>query len=387
MSGFFHRLRDIWVIAGITLLLLIFLEIFFRIYFSFNASDDARIQADCYQGAEWTKAYYKEFSECNESSWKPYLYWRRNPFEGNYINIDEKGLRKTIYQHNPSSDYDPLIRIFMFGGSAMWGTGVRDEYTLASLLGKELTKKGFHVEISNYGESGYVNSQELIELQLELRKGNIPDVVLFYDGANDLFSAIQQGKAGLPQNEDNRKAEFNTLKQKKRSAMVFAKSLQTLATMKFIHQKFMSEPDHEATIATYSLPKLAEETIQVYNENLRLIYALSNDYGFHSVFYWQPLLFAKNNRTEYENLAFEKMKWVSQFAELSTENLNDQEVHLDNLDFYDLSNFFENETDPVFVDWCHVGEFGNTKIAKQMARNIAPVCDSILVKSKQQILH
>ena len=385
MRGFFNRLKDIWVIAGITILLFILIELFFRIYFLFSSDPDPRIQADCYNNADWVEAYYSEFNACNESSWKPYVYWRRNPFKGTYINIDDDGIRKTIYQNNPSSDYDPLIRIFMFGGSAMWGTGARDEYTLASLLGKELSKKGFRVQITNFGESGYVNTQELIELQLELRKGNIPDLVIFYDGANDLFSTLQQGKAGIPQNEFNRMKQFNTLTNKKRSALVFFKSLQTLATVKFIRQKFGSEPDREAALKEFNLPKLAEETIGVYNENLRLIYALSEAYGFHSVFYWQPLIFNKNIRTEYENTEFEKMKWASQFAGLTIENLTDDEIHLDNLDFYDLSRFFENETAPVYVDWCHVGEYGNSKLAKQIAQNVIPVCDSILAKTEKQL--
>ncbi|MEZ5146481.1 MAG: hypothetical protein R2759_05190 [Bacteroidales bacterium] len=161
--------------------------------------------------------------------------------------------------------------------------------------------------------------------------------------------------------------------------------MQTLATVKFIRQKFGSEPDREAALKEFNLPKLVEETIGVYNENLRLIYALSEAYGFHSVFYWQPLLFNKNIRTEYENTEFEKMKWASQFAGLTIENLTDDEIHLDNLDFYDLSRFFENETAPVYVDWCHVGEYGNSKLAKQIAQNVIPVCDSILAKTEKQL--
>jgi len=262
----------------------------------------------------------------------------------------------------------------------MWGTGVRDEYTLPSLLSKELTKKGFRVEITNFGESGYVSTQELIELQLQLRNGNIPDLMIFYDGANDLFSTLQQGKAGIPQNEYNRKKEFNTLKEKKKSLLVFLESLQTLATMKFIRQKFSSEPDHEALIKDYNLNQLAEETIRIYNENLRLIYSISKDYNFRTIFYWQPLLFYKKTRSAYENTELEKVSWSKPFIELSRDHLSGAEIHLDKLDFYDLSDFFSEETTPVFIDWCHVGEYGNTRLAKRLMKDVAPVCDSLLVQ-------
>ncbi len=382
MSGFFQRLRDIWVIAGITMLLFVFIEIFFRIYFLFASNPDPRVNADCYQEADWVEAYYKEFNECNSSEWESYIYWRRKPYEGKYININDERLRKTIFQQNPSSDFDPLIRIFMFGGSALWGTGVRDEYTLASLLGKELTKRGYRVSVRNFGESGYVSTQELIELELQLRKGHIPDLVIFYDGANDLFSTLQQQEAGIPQNESNRKKEFNTLKEKKKSFLVFFESLQTLATMKFIQQKFLPEPDHASRIAGYNLEKLAEESIGVYNENLRLAYALSREYGFKSVFYWQPLLFFKQVRSESEQAEFEKMNWTQSFFELGRAQLSGDEIHMDNLDFYDISEFFNNESVPVFIDWCHVGEYGNTRLAKRLAQDTAPVCDSLLVQKE-----
>ena len=57
----------------------------------------------------------------------------------------------------------------------------------------------------------------MMELFLQLREGNIPDLVVFYDGVNDVFSAYQQGKAGIPQNENNREKEFNSIRSKKRS--------------------------------------------------------------------------------------------------------------------------------------------------------------------------
>ncbi|MCB2221447.1 MAG: SGNH/GDSL hydrolase family protein [Bacteroidetes bacterium] len=383
MKGFFRRLREIWIIAGITLLIFLFIELFFRIFFLFSSDPDPRIHADCYKNADWVADYYKEFNNCNASTWESYVYWRRIHFEGQFINVTKDQLRKTVFQHNPSSDYDPLITIYMFGGSAMWGTGVRDEYTLPSLLGKELTKKGYRVEIINYGESGYVSSQELIELQLQLRAGYIPDLVIFYDGANDMFSSLQQNKAGLPQNENNREKEFNTLSEKKKSFLVFFESLKTLATMKFIRQKFISEPDHEALLSEYNLNQLAEETIRVYNENLRLVFSLAEGYNFHSVFYWQPLIFFKDSKSAYEKSELEKADWSKPFIQLSRDNLSGSEIHLENLDFYDLSNFFVTESEPIFIDWCHVGEYGNTRLAKRIAKDVSPICDSLIIQRER----
>ena len=39
---------------------------------------------------------------------------------------------------------------------------------------------------------------EGITLFLELRKGNVPDLVIFYDGVNEAIAAFEQRTAGLP---------------------------------------------------------------------------------------------------------------------------------------------------------------------------------------------
>ncbi|MEZ5083948.1 MAG: SGNH/GDSL hydrolase family protein, partial [Bacteroidales bacterium] len=225
MKGFFIRLKEVWVILGITLLLFIVVEISFRIYFQFKPATDSRIEADCYQNTVWVEKYYHELAACNVSEWKPYVYWQRKPFEGEFININDQGYRQTVIKPFPFEQKQNTLKLFFFGGSTMWGSGVRDKFTIPSLVGNELAKNKFSADITNLGESGYVSMQEVVKLNLELKKGNIPDIVVFYDGANDIFSSLQSGVAGIPQNENNRLKEFNTLQEKKKSFLVFMQSL------------------------------------------------------------------------------------------------------------------------------------------------------------------
>ncbi len=94
----------------------------------------------------------------------------------------------------------------------MWGYGVRDDSTVASLLSKRLAEKtGYNAEVFNYGQIGYVSTQEVLLLYELLGQGLRPDVVVFYDGINDSFTAYQSGIAGLAQNESFRVREFNLL--------------------------------------------------------------------------------------------------------------------------------------------------------------------------------
>jgi lysophospholipase L1-like esterase len=372
MKGFFKFIRDAWLISGITFLFLLLIEIGFTIYFRLNPQNDSQPVADSYQGADWVEEYNKEFDECSAEDWHPYVYWRRKPYTGKYINIDEKGLRRTIFPIDESVKKKPVKKVFMFGGSTMWGSDVKDEFTIPSLVGSGLAKQSIHAEVTNFGESGYVSTQEMMELFLQLREGNIPDLVVFYDGANDVFSAYQQGKTGIPQNENNREKEFNSLRSKKRSLMVFLESLKTLSTVKFIIG--LIQPEMKPLPYSGSeIQKLATETIEVYLKNITTINLWAKEYGFKAVYYWQPTIFSKPELSDFEKKEAEKYGFIKDIvhaADLHTSNIKaDPGFSV----FYNISDIFRNESKPIFIDYCHVSEYGNSVIANKMAEDIAAV--------------
>ena len=95
----------------------------------------------------------------------------------------------------------------------MWGEGARDGYTIASWLQRFLDQTPYHTQITNFGQEGYVSTQEMIVLFEQLQKGNIPDIVIFYDGFNDAGSAMCNGVAGSSYDERNRRTEFRVFNQ------------------------------------------------------------------------------------------------------------------------------------------------------------------------------
>ena len=223
--------KDAWLMIGITILLLCVLEgslsLTFFIKDRFSAFDESadyrRALADTSSDPTWVDKYYKEFSRSFVAQWRSYVYWRRKPYHGNHINIDTNGIRLTTLTKPIQQESRTPVKIFMFGGSTIWGTGARDAFTIPSILLQELHNKGVATEVINFGETGYVSTQEVIALLLQLQKGQLPDLVIFYDGINDLFSAYQQRVAGLTENEYNRVNEFNLstpAKLKQRTGMV-----------------------------------------------------------------------------------------------------------------------------------------------------------------------
>jgi len=381
MKSFFKSLSTIWLIFGVTLLLLILIEVFFKFYFTFKLNEDARIQADCYKNVEWAKDYYKEFNKCNVEEWRPYIYWRRKPFNGEFINVDVNQRRKTVFEKSDWIKQEPLIKIFMFGGSTLWGSGVRDEFTIPSLVGKNLSEAGFNVEVVNFGESGYLNTQEVIELFLQLQKENIPTLVIFYDGVNDIFSAYQQGIAGIPQNEFNREREFNSLLSKKKSLRVFIESLKTLATFQFISE--LSKPiESQINYSDSEIENLSQEVIDIYNHNIKIVFSLAEEYEFNSLFYWQPSIFNKKQLSEYEEKEHGNVSHLTDIINKANNKIKHKELHHGSLHFFDIHDMFLNENTPVFIDFCHISEYGNSIIAERMANDIK----SVLNQKSEDIL-
>ena len=207
--------RDALIIGATTVLLLAALEV--SLYFHYRRVDSGntqmfmrvdsnRLRADGYGCAPWIDDYFSEIKQMS-FRWEPYVYWRKSAFKGKYVTVDDSGIRRTWNEPAPNSH--PL-RVWFFGGSTMWGLGVRDEYTIPSLVSQELAKQGIRAEVTNYGQQGYNSTQELIALILLLRNGESPDLAVFYDGVNEVLSAGKQGQAGIPLNEAHRAMEFQS---------------------------------------------------------------------------------------------------------------------------------------------------------------------------------
>src|SRR5581483_8285302 len=169
---------------------------------------------DAFQGKEgpWLDEFTREFEATAyrpmRNRWQPYVYSRNAPFAGKYINIDERGLRRTINAPSSSAASQARKSLYFFGGSTLWGHGARDEYTIPSIVSRLLSEKGHAVEVTNFAQLAYVNAQEFITLVAELQHGRAPDVVIFFDGFNEVLSTVTNAEPGLSINEESRRREF-----------------------------------------------------------------------------------------------------------------------------------------------------------------------------------
>ena len=362
---------------------------------------DPHIRADSYPPeAPWVGELYRELKLSARLRWEPYVYWRRLPFAGQFVNVDGRGLRRT-WQPPARSGGDPgprpssgatagppggrRPRIFVLGGSDVWGTGVRDDHTLPSELARWLAAAGVEAEVVNYGETGYVSTQSVISLLRELQRGNVPDVVVLYVGVNDAFSAFQSGAAGQPQNETHRVAEFNLLRHTRRLMgetlrAVAARSALVRLTRRLrgpapasaapIQAEAGDGLDRTETRGTIS-PRLAGEVVHTLDVNAGAVQALCAVHGCRAIACWAPDLLDKLHRTPYEE---SRAALISAYAGaiLQVEDAvrRDWAGHASAADRLFLGGLFAATAAPRFIEAGHTSETANAEIAAAIGRHL-----------------
>jgi hypothetical protein len=306
---------------------------------------------------------------------EPYYHWRRNGFIGEFINISPDGVRLTVKEDIRTD----AKKIFMYGGSTLWGSGSPDGQTIPSILQSLL---GEDYDVYNFGETGYVSTQELNYLLYQLSIGDIPDVVIFYDGVNDAYAgayspAIPRDPHELREREEEirakieqgwftgRATELYDLSNYKR-LVGYLRSI--LFTDTQAHKKW--DKQVKKSIKSNSILVL-----DMYEAHIRQVKALSREYGFEVLFFWQPGLFSLTRKTpSYEQSIIERASpvWVESQQEVYRV-AKDRLVNRENEGVFFLGNIFDEVDEPIYIDWCHIGPNGSEIVAREMFNHIRPV--------------
>ena len=289
--------RGGWMVLGITLAILLVIELGFRVKQQLSGELVPYTPTPPeYASADWYRDFTAEYDATRAQRWKPYVYFGRHPsFTGRYINLDSLGRRVTPQP----AGLRPAARVFFFGGSTIWGTAQRDDHTIAAEAARRLqplAPAGSRIEVINFGEGGYVSTQGVIALYLALRAGNVPDVVVFYDGINDVIATVQAGEAGLPQNEAKRVAEFQAGRLLDRTGIERGpkKDLRSLGWLALTALKQLAVVDWVLSLrssppsALIAADSAAKSTVRIYAHNVRAVEALAREYGFSAIYVWQP---------------------------------------------------------------------------------------------------
>jgi len=327
-----------------------------------------------YASQDWAEQYWHEFRLSRQVRYYPYVGWRRAPFKGKTIEIDQNGVRVT-----PGADCSAnSFRVFTFGGSTMWGTGSPNWGTIPGYLQAGLSKlRHGPVCVMNFGETAYVSTQDVIMLLMQVQSGNVPDLVLFYSISSDLYAAYQSGRAGVPQNLEETAKQFErgprppTLVEMLTSSYSYS-LIETLLGKLTIANQGQAEPIARV-LRTYEsmgigVAKLSDLIVQSYFENYKIVHALAQQYGFKYFFFVQPIISRGNKpltREEQEmKQKLEKEDALNKLCNAVYQTLEDGSKKYQNL--YTVTNIFDGYDSLLWIDEFHVTPIGNQLIAQKM---------------------
>ena len=238
--------------------------------------------------------------------------------------------------------------VWLFGGSAAFGIGQRDDHTIASELERLATDDAVPMSVVNWAVPGDVGWQENRRLERALDGGARPDLVVFYDGFNDLWihddvaSSGRDGSGKLLGMLDNLLLPVARRLERDRSGGYRADPPPTVR----------KNVDVETVASNASAQYGAAHT-----ESIRL----TTDVGIPMLRFLQPSM-----STRSESVPAEPRADDERARELAAAFRRKRPP-----DVIDLSATFDGMNEPVFLDAVHTNELGARRIAAMMWPTVA----------------
>lgn len=266
-------------------------------------------------------------------------------FQGDYIKI-QSGRRLTV-----GSTGIRQKRVLVFGGSTVFCAEVPDLMTIPSQLQKLILNKKFDTDVLNYGIPGIriENQFRILETMQDLGPG---DLVVFYDGINDLNTVF---RLGLESNKTLIPMGFV----KEVTAWFEAHSLLARGLISGyidssgISKEFLSS-DAEVEVADLWIKndKIAREYVE--SKGARFVHILQPNW----------VTFKGGIEATKDNKRWSDMKVIQNYFE----KYATPQMKIEN-----FTRVLDGLSTTPYVDWAHLDEIGNKKVAEEMFAVLEPL--------------
>ena len=316
------------------------------------------------RGTAADRRYWKEFEDANHVLYHQYVLWRRAPYQGEMISIDQDGVRQTLHTRCD----DKTFSIWMFGDSVMWGVGTVDQDTIPSLIARDYEQNGKPVCIVNYAEKGWSNTQEMVGLiQLLKHASRKPDIVLFYDGGTEAFAAYQNGEADVHSNFNSFSSFLDNWGKTQKAGFSYLQQTNTYRLLQRVADKVPFHPKPEVNKTPLDVERLSRAVVANYQENIAIIHLLARQFGFQPIFAWYPNLAVGNKQlTQYE-----KQVLAAQYQQFPGLGLMYQAVYqrsseIQSPDFHNLADSVDDQKGTIFIGLSHMKPEGTRIMADRL---------------------
>ena len=310
------------------------------------------------------REYWRQFDAADRYTYQPYVLWRRKPFQGSMIRVSEDGIRRTLH----TNCNDRSFTIWMFGDSTLWGAGATDGETVASFLAADYERQGRKICVVNYGESGWANTQEVIELIEELKHGaRKPDVVVFYDGGTEAFTAYQSRRADMPNRYNSFESYLEGWSAEQKPGFAYVEKTNTHRYLEEMAQKLTRHGKNTSAMTDDEVEALAGSILQNYQQNMDIVGLLAQHFGFRAIFTWYPVLVVghKQLTPDEQKAELKREQALPGVTRVYRAAYRDcEQTHRQNL--YYLGDLFDDQKRWLFEDGVHLKPEGNRIVADRL---------------------
>ena len=303
-----------------------------------------------YEKYDWANKLFYEFAN-NPYEFSGYTLYKKKNYKGEFLNIyTNDNIRLTKDPIKLKND----LNAYIFGGSAAWGFGTKDDLTFASLFSNK-----FGIKTYNYAQGAWDSSQNLIELTRLISRNKKLDIVIFFEGFNDAVSLCRKD-----QNENFFNSSYVKTYNEKIYKKIDPASLENFFSVfhklvtvikyrliKNYHEKRVyaqSDSQYDCHLDSIKNKKAAEYMINNWLQAKNLVESRGGK--FYVIL--QPAPFFDNTKMDH---IIELHNIVNRDKSFSESFISFYQLVSDNLKkeifFLDLKGIFENKYDYIHIDY------------------------------------
>ena len=312
-------------------------------------SIDKRGALPNYTGQPWAAVHFAE-TQALKTDFMAYLGWRRRPFHGQTITVEEG----TLIRRTPIARNDPAApSVYFFGGSTMWGSGADDARTIPALYQREAGGA-----VLNFGESGWTAHQSLNQLMKLYAEGHRPRVVVFYDGVNDVSHKCRQ------------ESDFWAYERQGqiRQALAYRPAewgyyLQPILNVVNLAAGAVSGNQGQRYFNCERDSRKAELIAEQLMIDWKMAAMLVQSYGGKFYGFLQPVAYFSKTRMEPLRLGRQLGDQFRTMYPIIRRKMAEQGIGIDLTDALDRDEH-------IYIDYCHVSPNGNALVAARIAQRV-----------------
>ena len=308
----------------------------------------------------WIATHHRE-TQASKLVYKSFVGWRGKTFAGETVNVEGPyGQRKTVNAQSPAGKL-----AYFFGGSTMWGVGSPDGETIPSQFA---AITGIRSE--NFGERGWTAHQSLMQLIHLIQDGHRPDLVVFYDGVNEVFFKCDQRHSAKSHGWEYQISSFISEPIKSSSFTHYLAPIDALAgrIQRAMGRALGAEQTNNYAADCHQKPAKAKAIADNLLHDWQIAEQLVTAYGGEFIAVLQPVSFYGKARVD--NLALQ-----SRYHRHLREQYDTiYPVLIQRLQsggrYHNLVSVLDHD-EHLYIDYCHIGPNGNRYVAKKLAEIVS----------------